>query len=86
MFKDDPKVIDLKQRVMAYNQLLKYHGIRDHQVSKTSNDNVRLLWLLVKRIFILTILTLWAFPGGILNLPVVIVAKIISQKKAKGKL
>lgn len=86
IFRDDPKVVELQQRVMAYNQLLKYHGIKDHQVSKTSNENNgRLLWLLIKRIFILTILGLWAFPGGILNLPVVIVAKVISQKKAQGK-
>ncbi|KAL7318356.1 Glycerol-3-phosphate/dihydroxyacetone phosphate acyltransferase [Mucor circinelloides] len=87
IFREDPKVIELQQRVMAYNQLLKYHGIKDHQVSKTSNENNgRLLWLLIKRIFILTILGLWAFPGGILNLPVVIVAKVISQKKAQAAL
>ncbi|CEP11763.1 hypothetical protein [Parasitella parasitica] len=87
IFRDDPKVMELQQRVMAYNQLLKYHGIKDHQVSKTSNENNgRLLWLLIKRIFILVILGLWAFPGGILNLPVVIVAKVISQKKAKDAL
>lgn len=71
---------------MAYNQVLKYHGIKDHQVSKTNNDGARILWLLIKRIFVLTILALWAFPGGILNLPVVIVAKIISQKKARAAL
>lgn len=71
---------------MAYNQVLKYHGIKDHQVSKTKTDGSRLFWLLIKRIFVLIILTLWAFPGGILNLPVVIVAKVISQNKAKAAL
>ncbi|KAI9473901.1 MAG: hypothetical protein EXX96DRAFT_579809 [Benjaminiella poitrasii] len=87
LFKDDPKVIELQQKVMAYNQLLKYHGIRDHQVSKTNKENNgRLLWLLIKRIFLLIILGLWAFPGAILNLPVVIVAKIISQNKAQAAL
>jgi glycerol-3-phosphate O-acyltransferase/dihydroxyacetone phosphate acyltransferase len=87
LFKEDPKVIDLQQRVMAYNQLLKYHGIKDHQVSKTNNnDDARILWLLIKRISLLIILALWAFPGGILNLPVIIVAKVISQKKAEAAL
>ncbi|KAG2210538.1 hypothetical protein INT47_002480 [Mucor saturninus] len=86
LFKDDPKVIDLQQRVMAYNQVLKYNGIKDHQVSKTNNDGRRILWLLIKRVIILTILALWAFPGGILNLPVVIVAKVISQNKARAAL
>jgi glycerol-3-phosphate O-acyltransferase/dihydroxyacetone phosphate acyltransferase len=84
-FKDDPKVIELQQKVLAYNQLLKYHGIKDHQVLKTRNNGARMLWLLVKRIFVLAILSLLAFPGGILNLPVVIVAKVISEKKADGK-
>ncbi|KAI9274439.1 hypothetical protein BDA99DRAFT_497485 [Phascolomyces articulosus] len=82
LFKDDPKVIDLQQRVLAYNQMIKYHGIKDHQVSKTDLGGRRTVALLMERIFILTLLTLWAFPGAILNLPVVIVAKIISQKKA----
>lgn len=83
VFKDDPKVKELEERVGAYNQLLKYYGIKDHQVMKTNSDGARrILWLLIKRIFVLTILALWAFPGGILNLPVVIVAKVISQKKA----
>ncbi|KAI9497823.1 hypothetical protein BDB00DRAFT_867952 [Zychaea mexicana] len=82
LFKDDPKVIDLQQRVLAYNQMIKYHGIKDHQVSKTDLGGRRTVALLMKRICILTLLTLWAFPGAILNLPVVIVAKVISQKKA----
>ncbi|KAI8145818.1 hypothetical protein BJV82DRAFT_602366 [Fennellomyces sp. T-0311] len=82
VFKDDPKVIELQQRVLAYNQMIKYHGIKDHQVSKTDLGGRRTVALLLKRILILTLLTLWAFPGAILNLPVVIVAKIISQKKA----
>lgn len=85
-FKDDPKVIELQQKVLAYNQLLKYHGIKDHQVLKTKMNDSRMLWLLVKRIFILTFMTLLAFPGGILNLPVVIVAKVISEKKANDAL
>ncbi|KAG2225551.1 hypothetical protein INT45_013662 [Circinella minor] len=84
LFKDDPKVIDLQQRVLAYNQMIKYHGIKDHQVSKTDLGGKRTVALLMERIFILTLLTLWAFPGAILNLPVVIVAKIISHKKAKA--
>lgn len=84
-FKDDPKVIELQQKVLAYNQLLKYHGIKDHQVLKTETNGPRMLWLLIKRIIILAVLTLLAFPGGILNLPVAIIAKVISQKKADGK-
>ncbi|OBZ91192.1 hypothetical protein A0J61_00763 [Choanephora cucurbitarum] len=84
LFRDDPKVIELQQRVMAYNQLLKYHGIRDHQVSKLSNRNKgRLLWLLIKRIVVLIILALWAFPGSILNLPVIVLAKKLTHYKKK---
>ncbi|KAI9319997.1 hypothetical protein BX666DRAFT_1853235 [Dichotomocladium elegans] len=84
VFKDDPKVVDLQQRVLAYNQMLKYHGIRDHQVSRTDIGGRRALTLFLKRVFILSVLTLWAFPGGILNLPVAIVAKVISAQKAKA--
>ncbi|KAL0086234.1 hypothetical protein J3Q64DRAFT_1658671, partial [Phycomyces blakesleeanus] len=87
LFKDDPKVIDLQQKVLAYNQLLKYHGIKDHQVSKTSvRGRRRTAGLILKRICIITLLALWAFPGGLLNLPVAILAKVISQRKAADAL
>ncbi|KAI8093181.1 uncharacterized protein BX664DRAFT_277983 [Halteromyces radiatus] len=86
LFKHEPQVEELHQRVLAYNQLLKYHGIRDHQVSKTDLGGKHTLVLLIKRCMILTLLTLCGFPGAVLNLPVIIVAKIISQKKADAAL
>lgn len=63
LFKDDPKVIDLQQRVLAYNQLLKYHGIRDHQVLKTELGGRHTLVLLLERVFFLVFFALWGFPG-----------------------
>ncbi|CAO3610115.1 unnamed protein product [Cunninghamella echinulata] len=86
LFKHEPAVQELQQRVLAYNQLLKYHGIRDHQVSKTNLGGKHTLFLLLKRIAMLVLLTLSSFPGAILNLPVIIVAKVISEKKANAAL
>lgn len=63
MYKEDPRVVDLEQRVLAYNQLLKYHGIRDHQVSKTKLGGGHTKLLLCKRFFIMLMLALWDFPG-----------------------
>ncbi|KAL0074196.1 hypothetical protein J3Q64DRAFT_1881293 [Phycomyces blakesleeanus] len=86
LFKDDPKVIDLQQRVLAYNQLLKYHGIQDHQVSKTDLGGRHTLAMLIERLFFLSLLGLWGFPGAVLNLPIMVVAKVISEKKASAAL
>ncbi|KAI7869024.1 hypothetical protein BDF14DRAFT_1981658 [Spinellus fusiger] len=86
LFKDDLKVIDLQQRVLAYNQLLKYHGIQDHQVSKTDLGGRHTLTLLLERFFFLIVLGLWGFPGYVLNLPIMVVAKVISEKKASAAL
>ncbi|CAO0801443.1 unnamed protein product [Mucor circinelloides] len=86
MFKDEPKVKELEQRVLAYNQLLKYHGIRDHQVQKTKLGGKRTLYLIFKRFIIMTLLALLDFPGAILNLPVIVIARVISQKKADAAL
>ncbi|ORZ04886.1 hypothetical protein BCR42DRAFT_463471 [Absidia repens] len=86
LFKHEPQVEELHQRVLAYNQLLKYHGIRDHQVCKTDLGGKYTLVLLLKRCFILVLLTLCGFPGVVLNLPVIVVAKIISEKKANAAL
>lgn len=86
LFKDEPSVKELQQKVLAYNQLVKYHGIRDHQVPRMDLHGSSILALLCYRILLLTIWGLLAFPGAILNLPIAIVAKIISAKKAKAAL
>lgn len=86
LFKDEPKVKELQQKVLAYNQLVKYHGLRDHQVPRMSLKSPSILALLMYRILLLIIWGLLAFPGAILNLPVVIVAKVISAKKARKAL
>lgn len=63
LFKNEPKVVDLQQRVLAYNQLLKYHGIRDHQVAKTDLGGKHTLQLLLRRLCLIVVLSLLAFPG-----------------------
>ncbi|KAG0168636.1 hypothetical protein DFQ28_006431 [Apophysomyces sp. BC1034] len=86
LYKDDPKVIELQRKVLAYNQLLKYHGLQDHQVPETNLRRWRTFFLLVYRFLILIIWGLLAFPGAIINLPILIIAKVISTKKAKEAL
>ncbi|RCH96055.1 hypothetical protein CU097_009131 [Rhizopus azygosporus] len=86
LYKDDPRVIDLQQKVLAYNQLLKYNGLKDHQVPEITIRKWRTFFLLCYRIMILTVWGLLSFPGSILNLPIVTTAKLISMKKAKEAL
>ncbi|PHZ13219.1 glycerol-3-phosphate/dihydroxyacetone phosphate dual substrate-specific sn-1 acyltransferase [Rhizopus microsporus ATCC 52813] len=86
LYKDDPRVIDLQQKVLAYNQLLKYNGLKDHQVPEITIRRWRTFFLLCYRIMIFTVWGLLSFPGSILNLPIVTTAKLISMKKAKEAL
>ncbi|KAF7728361.1 hypothetical protein EC973_006302 [Apophysomyces ossiformis] len=86
LYKDDPKVIELQQKVLAYNQLLKYHGIRDHQVPETNLREWRTFFLLVYRFLVLVVWGLLAFPGAIINLPTLVIAKAISIRKAREAL
>lgn len=83
MYKDDPRVIELQRKVLAYNQLLEYHGLRDHQVPQINLRGWRTFGLLCYRVILLLIWVLLCFPGAILNLPIVITAKALSHKKAK---
>ncbi|OZJ03873.1 hypothetical protein BZG36_03684 [Bifiguratus adelaidae] len=85
-FKHEPRVIELQRKVMAYNQLLKYHGLKDHQVNTTKLGGARAMGLFWYRVMWLLLWGLLAFPGGILNLPAVIVARLVSHKKQKEAL
>ncbi|KAI1291300.1 hypothetical protein EDD11_009025, partial [Mortierella claussenii] len=84
-FKDNPKVIEAKDKVMHYNTQLRYHGLRDHQV------NIRItrrhaIGMLISRVIQMIFLSCLALPGTLMNLPVAIVARVISNKKAKEAL
>ncbi|KAF9086482.1 hypothetical protein BGX27_003178 [Mortierella sp. AM989] len=81
-FKDNAKVIEAKERVMHYNTQLRYHGLRDHQVNiRTTRRHA--MGLLISRMIQVIFLSCLALPGTFMNLPVAIVARVISNRKAK---
>lgn len=85
-FKDEPRVVKLRDEILRYNKKLRYAGLRDHQVERATRAGWRSLGLLAYR---LGLLGLWgglALPGAILNSPIIVLAKIISHKKAKEAL
>lgn len=85
-FKDEPRVVKLREEILRYNKKLRYAGLRDHQVERATRAGWRSLGLLAYR---LGLLGLWgglALPGAILNSPIIVLAKIISHRKAKEAL
>ncbi len=85
-FKDEPRVVKLREEILRYNKRLRYAGLRDHQVERATRAGWRSLGLLAYR---LGLLGLWgglALPGAVLNSPIIVLAKIISHKKAKEAL
>lgn len=85
-FKDDPRVASVKDQVLRYNKMLVYAGLRDHQVERATRAGWRSLGLLAYRLGLLGMWGTVALPGALLNAPVIILAKIISRKKAKEAL
>ncbi|KAI0709102.1 glycerol-3-phosphate O-acyltransferase [Earliella scabrosa] len=85
-FKDEPKVQKLRADVLKYNRLLRDLGLRDHQVPKAQKAGWKTFGLLTYRLGLLTVWTILALPGVILNGPIFITASIISRKKAKEAL
>jgi glycerol-3-phosphate O-acyltransferase/dihydroxyacetone phosphate acyltransferase len=85
-YQHEPKIIELRTRVLAYNRLLRDMGIADHQVERASNKSVKSGLLLIYRTGLLLWWGMLSLPGVILHAPVFILAKTISHKKAKGTL
>jgi glycerol-3-phosphate O-acyltransferase/dihydroxyacetone phosphate acyltransferase len=85
-FKDDPRIVKLKTDVLKYNKRLTYAGLKDHQVERATRAGWRSLSLLFYRIGLLGIWGGLALPGVVLNAPIIILAKIISARKAKEAL
>lgn len=87
-YKDEPKVQEVKKRVLEYNDLLKTLHLPDHHVEDCQDEGykAKLLPILVYRVFKLIILFILALPGATLFSPVFLSSKIISRKKAKEAL
>ena len=84
-YQHEPRIIDLRKRVIAYNRLLRDMGIADHQVERVSNRSIKSLLLLIYRTGLLLWWGMLSLPGVILHAPVFILAKLISRRKAKGQ-
>ncbi|GAA6016576.1 hypothetical protein JCM10207_002847 [Rhodosporidiobolus poonsookiae] len=86
VYKDDPRIQELERKVRDYNTLLRYLGLKDHQVDRVGRPRWRSFFLLCYRLGLLSAWGALALPGVILNAPIFIAAKIISRKKAKEAL
>ncbi|KAF2171812.1 hypothetical protein M409DRAFT_63379 [Zasmidium cellare ATCC 36951] len=85
-YKDDPRIIQLRNEVLDYNRQLFRLNIRDHQVSYAKFAWYRVIFTLVYRTLKLLVLLMASLPGVILFSPVFIAGKLISRQKAKEAL
>ncbi|CAO1629513.1 unnamed protein product [Parajaminaea phylloscopi] len=85
-FRNEERVQKLKADVLRYNKMLGWAGLRDHQVERATRAGWRSLGLLFYRLGLLIMWGSMALPGVILNSPIIILAKLISRKKAKEAL
>ncbi|QSL65766.1 hypothetical protein MERGE_000044 [Pneumocystis wakefieldiae] len=85
-YKDDPRVVKLRNSILSYNRQLYLLGIRDHQVQSANYGVFKVITLLIYRFLKFLILAIVSFPGVIIFSPVFIATKIISKRKAKEAL
>lgn len=87
IYKDEPRIIALRDRIIRYNRQLRNLGLRDHQVERaTTQRKFRNLALLVYRSVLLLAWAVLALPGVITHAPIFIPAKLYSHKRAKEAL
>lgn len=82
-YKDDERIVKLKESVAKYNRQLRYLNIRDHQVEYGKMSWFTVVFTFVYRLIKLLILSAGVLPGLILFAPVFIATKYISHQKAK---
>ncbi|KAI8065261.1 hypothetical protein BC940DRAFT_241574 [Gongronella butleri] len=85
-FKDNPECKELAAKVSAYNNQLKYFGLHDHQVETTKKSLFSAAPVLVSRLIRLVFLAFLGFPSLIINSPLMLIVRLISQKKQKEAL
>jgi glycerol-3-phosphate O-acyltransferase/dihydroxyacetone phosphate acyltransferase len=83
-FKDEPRIQALREKVLRYNRLLRDLGLRDHQVPRAQKASWKTFGLLLYRIILLFVWTVFSLPGVVLHAPIFVTASIVSKIKAKG--
>ncbi|KAJ3060133.1 hypothetical protein HK102_009652, partial [Quaeritorhiza haematococci] len=86
IYKDDPRVKALSEKVTEYNKTLRHYGIRDHQVKNTAIGGVRAFQLLMYRLALGLVFLAVSLPGVILLAPVIYLIEHISSLKQKESL
>lgn len=85
-YKDDPRIIELKKNILAYNRQLFQLNIRDHQLSYAKFSIGKVIFTLLYRLGKLAVLSTAVLPGTVLFAPVFIAGKVISIKKSREAL
>lgn len=85
-FKDDPRIVNLRNSIVNYNKQLRILGIRDHQVQYAKFSIVQVVATLIYRLGKLALLTIGTLPGLLLFTPVFVATKYLSMKKSKEAL
>lgn len=85
-FKDDPRIVRLRNSIVNYNKQLRILGIRDHQVQYAKFSILQVIATLIYRLGKLALLTIGTLPGLLLFTPVFIATKYLSMKKSKEAL
>lgn len=84
--KDEPGIIELRQKILDYNKELVRLGIQDHQVKNALMST----WLVIGKLLIYTtnllVLVPLAAPGTILFSPVFVASRVISKMKQEQAL
>ncbi|KAJ6084066.1 hypothetical protein N7486_010866 [Penicillium sp. IBT 16267x] len=85
-FKDDPRIVNLRNSIVNYNKQLRILGIRDHQVAYAKFSILQVIAMLIYRLGKLVLLTIGTLPGLLLFAPVFVATKYLSIKKSKEAL
>ena len=89
IYKDDPRVMDLKKEVLHYNRELRALGVADHQL-EWGNTTQRPWWLVLCTLFYrlgeLLLLSAGVLPGLAMFWPVFVTTKVISVRKSREAL
>ena len=81
-YADDPRVVQLKNSILAYNSLLTAFGIRDHLVMSTDLNVHMTIIRLFYHLAVLVVFGLISLPGFLINGPALIAISRISKRKA----
>jgi glycerol-3-phosphate O-acyltransferase/dihydroxyacetone phosphate acyltransferase len=86
VLRDKPEIIEALEKIEEYDYDLSVHGFKDYEIKTLEAEDHGMYLTLILRAVLLFVIVILSIPGAVLNSPLGLIARFLSNREAKRAL